>query len=603
MASFSADFKQVQSLTRQGSKGQASTPIVSTSKVAVRHEFGGSAETDYFIQLGMVRRSRAALRSHGLIVGDIGSGKNLIGDAWIAHALSNRAQDDIFVLFDPKGTTQQLLSGLGVDYEVLSIDDRRGIGLDITGDCDSLKVCFEYAKAIFPDKPGAGDQFWSYFAQSICIGVWNVMKDIHYQAPYLATLIRVLKASANKDKDFLISFLSLSPLNTRLCQVLESSDTVKAGVTGEMLAAIERLTPAAAHDARVKQRISMRDFVNRRAVINGKPVRVLVLNMDMSTRRAAETYIRLAFRMLANSIVSYPDQHKDPNHPKIFIMIDELPFLSSTGLPGLEEVLSVSRSKGCHCLAIIQSVSQLVQSFGEVQARAILNSLPDKIYTATGSPENAKSYQEALGAMYRTETKLIPNLGTSGVSYQVIDREELKVAHPGGELLSLPFPNKENGLHFLQLDSDYKAGAESNSTDKGAITGYWSGQLVAELMPRFDTTVPGYLPHFASYYYLPELRPEEVEHLTSGVSPLYDQIFFTLQKRAKAAAVNQVDDLPLFEALIQTSIEAATNPKTKTGAGLRQEFLNLITHQYLLEVDAFMEQTYSTSKVERSPPL
>ena len=67
-------------------------------------------------QLPVVRRSRENFRSHSMTIGDIGSGKNLIGDAYLASLLANRKPDDKFVLFDPKGTIQQLLGGLDVPY-------------------------------------------------------------------------------------------------------------------------------------------------------------------------------------------------------------------------------------------------------------------------------------------------------------------------------------------------------------------------------------------------------------------------------------------------------------------------------------------------------
>ena len=207
----------------------------------LQHKTGNKKK---YSQYAAVRRSRENFRSHSLIVGDIGSGKNLIGDAYLASLLANRKPDDKFVLFDPKGTIQQLLGGLDVPYTLINADDERSAAVDIIKDCTSPTVMLGYAKALFPDKQGGGgDNFWPFLAQSITIGLKNAMVDVGYRAPFLATLIRVLReigyfGTETSEKDetktkpiaFYKTVLSHSPLNKTLLEVLDNSENVEAGV-------------------------------------------------------------------------------------------------------------------------------------------------------------------------------------------------------------------------------------------------------------------------------------------------------------------------------------------------------------------------------------
>ena len=353
------------------------------------------------------------------------------------------------------------------------------------------------AKALIPDKV-SGDPFWTQLAQACIVGIWLSANDIYYNAPLLSTICQVLRMpsviqktetlSDGKEKrtpeDFLITFLKHCKDNKRLVEILESGESVRTGVMAELMAALNRFSAAAGHDARVKKRLSMSDFVHRTAEVNGKPVRVVVCNMDIRTRKAAESYMRVAYRLFVNNILASPDVIEDPNHAKTFVYIDEAPFVSSTGLPGFQEKLNVSRSKAVHCLMIAQSVTQIYQCYGKEDGESILAGLPNKIYTASGSSANAEFAEKTAGKVYVSETKFTRSEGDRGVTHGESESRELRHIHATGELLTLPFPTKERGLYFYQIDPDFKGVG-------GPIKGHWSGDFVAEMKPPKNKSIPG----------------------------------------------------------------------------------------------------------------
>lgn len=569
------------------------------SDLSVFRDYRGTEDAPIVNIFGTNRRSRSELRSHRLVIGDTGSGKNLVTDPYIAHTLVNRKPDDLHVFFDPKGSIVQMLKALGIKYHIVSIDDERGLGLDITKDCASIKDRYELMKAMKSGSGGVQD-FWENIGLAATIGVANSMFEIGYYAPLLATLIRVLQMPPQVRKveilpdgteqetpeleDFLITFLKHSKDNARLIQVLESGESIKTGLLAEVLATLQKLIPAGSHDARVKQRISLREFVKRECVVEGEPVRVLVFNMDIRARKASEAYFRLAFRMLVNSVLALPDVVNDPNHSKIFVTIDEYAFVSSSGLPEIQSLAAVGRSKGLHLLLVLQSVNQMYDCHGKEEGEAILGSLPDIIFTATSSATNAEFASNKAGEVYVQKTKISSSEGDRGINYTTTQTDDLQHVFPTGKLLSLPFPTKAQGLYFYQIDSDAK--------HEGApIYGHWSGELVNELKPPLDKSVPGFIPRDPSYYYMPPLSEVERKHLVTGVSPLFDAMVenipapFGNDESLGAELAGDIADVVITEA------EAGN----ENARAIYTAAIELLLDEYQSGLDRYMQATYGTS--------
>lgn len=302
--------------------------------------------------------------------------------------------------------------------------------------------------------------------------------------------------------------------------------------------------------------------------------------------------MRLAFRMLVDNILALPDCVNDPDHPKIFIYLDELPFISSTGLPGFQDLVSVGRSKGLHLLAIIQSVSQITEVFGKDTGLAILNSLPDKIFTATTASDNGQAFENACGKQYQKKTHANPSFSRSGVSYQIADREELKTLHPSGELLSLPFPTKQDGLSFFHIDPDFKH-------ENGPIRGNWSGQMVEELKPPYLKTIPGLISRSPSYYYLPPLPEFEREWLAHGIAErFYSQVIQNLKSGSALQDENGARSTLLSDQIKEViAIEGTEKQQQEEGSNLsfmHSDALEVVTASYQQLIDAYMLGHYGT---------
>lgn len=578
--SYRQDFKDIQRL---------STKQFRSARQAIKKGFSylfGKRDNHVHTFFGMVARSRRKLRSHGVIIGDTGSGKTLIGNTWIGYSLANRKPDDLFVFFDPKGNTVQMLEGLGVKYHIISIDDNRGLGLDIMSDCMSPTDLYAATKVINPGSKGAND-FWPNIALGLLFGCGNSAVEINYRAPLLATIIRVLQMPPQENgEDFLFKFLSYSPDNARLIQVLKSGESILAGALAEAIASLLRLSAAAAHDARVKKRISMYKFVRRLAMVDGEPVRVLVFNRDIRSLQASEAYFRIAFQLLVSNILALPDCVDDPNHPLINIFIDEYPFVSSSGFNQMEMLASVGRTKGAHLLLILQSVNQMYHCHGKEEGQAIFNSLPEVIFTATGSAENARFLAEKLGQVYVNETKLSSSEGERGKNYTTAETKELRHVQPTGALLNLPYPSKERGLFFYQIDSDHKGDSAE------PIAGHWSGALVDEMKPPTDKSVPGLVSRDPSYYYMPPLSDVEREHLVTGVSPLFDEMVWGMPD------LPDLDENPIVADMVEALQDDAS--RVIEGETPRyKEFINIalnsVLNEYESGLDRYMKETYGTS--------
>ena len=158
--------------------------------------------------------------------------------------------------------------------------------------------------------------------------------------------------------------------------------------------------------------------------------------------------------------------------------------------------------------------------------------------------------------------------------------------------MGLPFPTREEGLYFYHLDPDFKA-------DGGPILGHWSGELVDELKPPLDKSVPGIIRQPDTYFYLDPLSPLEREWLAHGVcEPFYEKITQALQtKDAVPVADTAKTDFPsvLSEELKALAVDVATGEKFSASlTSMRADSLEVVTAEYQRLVDTFLTTQYGT---------
>lgn len=292
-----------------------------------------------------LRISQDRETKHFIIVGGTGSGKTVA----VSHiATQAMARGDRLLVVDYKGLTEKLPGA------VLIADptDSRGMLWDIAADVRTRWDAEEIAARMIPDS--GKDPFWANGSRAILAGLMTYCintKPGRWGFGDIADLMRQpIESYAAVMKEHYpqaLAFVSNAESNTTDGLIKNMSVTAKFVF---QLAAAEQ----AAGD---RQRISFRNWIEN----PNHPARSVILKINDAFASLSASYNQAIIGVICSRVSALPDVAPDRN--RVWIVADEFPRLGK--VIGWDQFLAVGRSKGLRIVTVVQSVSQLRQTFGE----------------------------------------------------------------------------------------------------------------------------------------------------------------------------------------------------------------------------------------------
>ncbi|MFM7530730.1 MAG: type IV secretory system conjugative DNA transfer family protein [Nodosilinea sp.] len=442
------------------------------------------------------------LTGHFLTVGGTGAGKTLLTDRQVKSLipLCPKGSGNTLVYFDTKGTAVQLLEGEGCkDYILFNISDTRGWGWDIA--CDyggSPPKLAEIAYKIAPPKKD-GEPFFRDSSRSALKAILCSMSHIHpkWRLYWLYQLLQVPISQLDLENE---SFLEAQKGNLVFLQLLWRTLQPKtvAGILGELALLLDRLQPLFAHDAYAKKRFSLTELLEKGGV--------LVISMDLTLRDISEPAIHLLLDCLFDLVNARPDS--EIKGKKGFLILDECPFLKT--LPKLGSMLSFSRSKGWHVSLTAQSIEQLTDFYPPGEIASIIGNVDNLCLLKNNDPYMNRWISDYFGQEQRVERTISENLGGSG-GYTESQKLEIRPRVLAGALAALPATSPKTGV-YCYLNSPH---FQEPQTCKFFIPAH----DIARYAPRYDLTVPGFIPKPLSELIPPAPTQAELEYIVFGKRP------------------------------------------------------------------------------------
>ena len=390
--------------------------------------------------------------SHFLILGVPGAGKTLLTYYILSHVLklTNRR----VVIFDPKNDVRGILHAMDISYLYFNISSKNGLRWAVERDFTSYNLR-QFASILLPEEQNGGDSFWLEAARALVVGVICVF--IYLEVDW--KFHDILKAT-QLSKDELVKFLGQFPGNTALVNALFSEEVEKTAgnVQLDLFVKLQRLVAPAVHSQQATRDFSLAEFM--------KSEGVLVIGMDLSEREASTPMIRAVFRRLTDLINAQEEKPKI----KTFLFIEESYFLGK--LPGLDELITFSRSKNAIVFIILQGIEGFYELFQKNVAELILG-FCRYIIALRSTPATAKWLSSLFGQIKKFKRKKNDGFSQGGATGGDQVGEESEAKFLDSAFLSIPIPSREKGGltgYFITPD-----GAEKRTI---------AGETVEQMKPK-----------------------------------------------------------------------------------------------------------------------
>lgn len=292
-----------------------------------------------------LRISQDRETKHFFIVGGTGSGKTVAASHLLVQAI---ARKDRVLLIDYKGLTEKCPGAV----VIADPTDERGALWDIAADIRTIWDAEECAARMIP--ASGNNPFWADGSRAILAGL---MASLIHEKPNkwgfndLAALISMPAEQYSeimlKHYPQALSFVA-NPDSNATDSLIKSMSVVCKFIF--QLAAAEKSNTTG-------KRISFRDWIQN----PNHPDRTIILKINDAFAQLSASYNQAILGVIGSRVSSLKDV--PPHINRVWIIADEFPKLNK--VMGWSQFLSVGRSKSMRIVTIVQSVSQLRETFGE----------------------------------------------------------------------------------------------------------------------------------------------------------------------------------------------------------------------------------------------
>ncbi len=308
-------------------------------------EIGKSAKGIELIRGSGVFISQDRETKHMVICGGTGSGKTVSVSHIATQAI---ARGDRILIIDYKGLTEKMPG----DVIIADPTDQRGVLWNPADDIQTMYDAEEFARRTIPD--GGKDPFWANSSRSVLAGLTThciKTKPNKWGFQDLAELMRQPVESYAKimEESYPQALQFVANPDSNTTDSLIKNMSVTAGFIFQLAAA-----EAAAGD---RPRISFREWIQNPNTKN----RTIILKINDSFSQLSAAFNQAVIGVICGRVSSLPDV--PPHKNRVWIVADEFPRLGK--VIGWDQFLAVGRSKSLRIVTVLQSVSQLRQTFGE----------------------------------------------------------------------------------------------------------------------------------------------------------------------------------------------------------------------------------------------
>ena len=282
----------------------------------------------------------------------------------------------------------------------------------------------------------ANDPYWVKSGQSMVQGLLLAMledseiKDLGItpQRFNLGTVSSILSLRV----DLLKSYFNIRDASSNAKRIASSAINAPESGTRESIisTALADLTPFADPDIQYITCNNDIDFKN----IGRKPTAVFLIIPDEKENRHvfASLFITQAYKALVELASSSEGKGGSCPHPVNF-MIDE--FANMPVIPGMDNKITVARSRGISFMLIIQALSQLNAKYTAEVAKIISSNCNMQVFLASNDNETAEYFSKICGEKTTREKNIsVGPDGKESISYSLNSRALIKPE----ELLTLP---------------------------------------------------------------------------------------------------------------------------------------------------------------------
>jgi type IV secretory pathway TraG/TraD family ATPase VirD4 len=374
--------------------------------------------------------------NHFGIVGTTGSGKTTLLRLTMQSALEDFGTRDCrAIVFDAKQDMFPILAGIVDPRFIISLNpfDQRGAAWDLANDLNEPRVIHEFVSILIPEQHDA-NPFFSSASRHLTYGV--MLSYYLRRIPY--TLADVFRPMTNLRQ--LKQTLRQHPVTAHFAGMYLSDTRLAKNVLSSLATKIQPYEPIAAAWQHAQQKVSLRDWLN-------KPAILLLGNSEVS-RHSIDAINRCIFKRASSLTLNLNDS---PSR-RIWFVLDEL---SDAGkLDGLIPLAKKGRSKGACLLLAFQSISGLRNErlYGTHDTDELMGQLGNRFVGRLECVATADYFSQLIGEQERIEishtysSSWDSKNSSSTSSTSSTHTPQIRKAVLSSEFLDLPPCSLQNGL-------------------------------------------------------------------------------------------------------------------------------------------------------------
>ena len=334
-----------------------------------------------------------------LIVGSSGSGKSVLGNAFLSQfvrkGFSGMVYDFKFpVLADVLNTALHRSGNRhGLRYYLVNFRD-----MGCTHRCNplapenipTLSHAEEYAQAIINNLDTATIKQRDFFASSAQTWLTALIWFFRSEHPQHCTLPHVINAVLYPNYTHVISMLEANPQSSDLIRSIATAIRNKAekqlaGVIASLQMMVTKL-----NSPEIAWVLSGNDFTLD--INDPEQPKLLCLGSDPGLVDTFSPVISLIMTVALK-------QMNQPNKQKSFVLLDEAPTLY---IPRFEMIPATARSNRVASVYMVQDVSQMMDRYGKDKTEVIIANLSNQFYGKASSVETARRVSDMIGREERS---------------------------------------------------------------------------------------------------------------------------------------------------------------------------------------------------------
>lgn len=316
---------------------------------------------------------------HMFILGGSGSGKTTILMPMIQQAID---RGDKCLIFSFKGDFQEKLKG---DFTLLHPFDARSAKWQLGKDLPSHIDAESLAKTLVPT--AEKDPIWSQGAQALLTAVIKKLQDTKGIKWGYYELARNCSAVLS-NYDHLVEIVSKhSPVAKTYLMGHDSATTMSF------------LAELSSHLTDVIN-LGLAEYTNKSRKIwcvsdwlNGKSPSTVVIGYRSSAPEMSKAWTSSIIEQVMRQIMDLPDVR--PEARRIWLFLDEIP--QAGKVPSITQGLEASRSKGCRMVLGAQSISQIIELYGEHVATTWQGQTATKFICQLTAPDDQEWASKLIG--------------------------------------------------------------------------------------------------------------------------------------------------------------------------------------------------------------